>query len=183
MSWVAVSQSAADTPNQVAQSDDYEALRNQTNVYRARTVGTKTNQEVLSSAWSGDAAAFAINDGTWWIKAIGAPGSNIGGVNVRGPVQFSRNQSVGVFQPLGRAESVVVSGDIYGRIGEYVLLFSTDAEWVAAQGVLFTHTGDVVIQDPFNEQSIVRFVSRSVEHLGTAGRPLRAVTVGYVEVG
>jgi hypothetical protein len=77
---------------------------------------------------------------------------------------------------------VVVSGDIYGSDGDYVLLFTTDAEWEAAQGILFSHTGDVAVQDPFNGQKRVRFVSRNVEFIGTTGRPVRAVTVGYVEV-
>lgn len=183
VTWSDISQLSASTATQVAQSDDYTALRNQTNVYRARTVGVTDAQDVISSAFSSDAAAFVTNDGQWWFKALGSPALNIGSVIVRGPVQSNRQQSVGVFRPLGRNANVVISGDIYGSEGEYVLLFTTDAEWEAAQGILFTHTGNIAVQTPFAEQKIVRFVSRSVEHLGTANRPLRAVTVGYVEVG
>jgi hypothetical protein len=190
VTWEDVSQFDASIPTQVAQSDDYEALRGQTNVYRARTIGVTGSLDVLSSAFSSDAAAFVTNDGKWWLKALGSkrpdcpcPALNIGGVTVRGPVQSNVQQSVGVFRPLGRNSSVVVSGDIYGSDGDYVLLFTTEAEWQAAQGILFSHTGDVAVQDPFNGQKRVRFVSRSVEHIGTVGRPVRAVTVGYVEVG
>jgi hypothetical protein len=190
LTYTDVSQFSANTATQVAQSDDFEALRDQTNVYRARTVGVTDSLDVLSSAFSSDAAAFAINDGKWWFKALGSkrptcpcPALNIGGVTVRGPVQSNIQQSVGVFRPLGRNSAVVVSGDIYGSDGDYVLLFTTDAEWEAAQGILFSHTGDVAVQDPFNGQKRVRFVSRTVEHVGTVSRPVRAVTVGYVEVG
>ena len=189
VTWSEVSQFDAGEPNQVAQSDDYTARRNETNVYRSRTVGVATTQEVLSSAWSSDAAAYVTNDGGWWFKALGSkkpeclyPPMSIGNVTVRGPVQFTVDQSVGVFKPLGRGSAVVVSGETYGAEGSYTLLFTGEPEWVAAQDILFTFTGDVCIQDPFNGQRIVRLVSRSVEHLGTVGKPLRAVTVGYVEV-
>lgn len=182
VTWTQVSETSASTATQVAQSDDYVALRNQTNVYRARSTSTTTNQETLSSPWSDEAAAFVENDGQWWVKALGSPSYNIGAVKVRGPVSFSRQQSAGVFRPLGRSSAVVVSGDIYGAEGEYVLLFRTEAEWQAAQSILFTHTGDVCVQDPFAGQRVVRFVSRSIEHIGTVGNPIRAVMVGYVEV-
>lgn len=189
VTWSEVSQFSASTATQVAQSDDYTALRNQTNVYRARTVGTTADQEVLSSPWSDEAAAFVTNDGKWWFKALGSgtpdcicPSYNISDVNVRGPVTAVAEQSYGVFRPLGRSTPVVVSGDVYGLDGEYVMLFTTDAEWTAAQGILFTHTGNVCVQTPFNEQKIIRFVSRSVEHGGTATRPWRTATVGYIEV-
>lgn len=189
VTWSEVSQFDANVPTQVAQSDDYTAPRNATSVYRARTVGVKANLEVLSSAWSSDAAAFATNDGLWWFKALGTmlpdctcPAMNISGVRVLGPLSSNVTQSVGVFRPLGRTTPVVVSGDIYGRDGDYSLLFVGDAEWEAAQAILFTFAGDVCVQDPFGTQRIVRFVSRSVTEEGTAEVPRRTVTVGYVEV-
>jgi hypothetical protein len=180
--WESVSEQDANTPNQVAQSDDYTALRDQTNVYRARATSVTTDQEVLSSAWSGDAAAFVTNDGQWWIKALGQPEFNIGRVNVRGPVQDNTVQSVGVFRPLGRSTPVVVAGEIYGSDGDYAVLLVGDDEWAAAQGVLFGFAGDICIQSPFGRQKIVRIISRSVQEEGTATRPRRTVSIGYVEV-
>lgn len=182
VTWEGISEQDANTPNQVAQSDDYTALRGQTNVYRARVSGITSSQEVLSSAWSDDAAAFAVNDGKWWLKAIGQPDYNIGDARVIGPLQDTITQSVGVFRPLGRSTPVVVSGEIYGSDGEYSILLIGDAEWEAAQQLLFGFTGDVCVQAPFGTQKIVRITSRSVEEEGTAALPRRTVSVGYVEV-
>lgn len=39
VTWELISDTEANVPNQVAQSDDYTALRDQTNVYRARAIG------------------------------------------------------------------------------------------------------------------------------------------------
>lgn len=182
VTWEEVSESDANVPNQVAQSDDYTALRDQTNVYRARTVGITSGQEVLSSPWSGDAAAYATNDGNWWIKALGSPTLNIGNVNVQGPIQENVTQSVGVFRPLGRSTPVVVSGEIYGSDGDYSILLVGEDEWDAAQGILFGFTGNVCVQDPFGNQKIVRLVSRTIQEEGTRANPRRTVTIGYVEV-
>ncbi len=182
VTWEKISDSDANVPNQVAQSDDYTALRDLTNVYRARAVGVASTQEVLSSAWSSDAAAYVINDGKWWFKALGSPDLNIGDVTVLAPVSDNITQSVGVFRPLGRNTPVVVSGDIYGSDGEYSALFIGESEWSDAQGILFAFAGNVCVQDPFGRQKIVRFVSRSAEEEGTRQNPRRTVTVGYVEV-
>jgi hypothetical protein len=153
-------------------------------VYRAKAVGVKANQDVLSSAWSDEAAAFVTNDGGWWIKSVDADESaiNIGNVKVQGPLSEDVQQSVGVFRPLGRTTSVVISGDIYGSDGQYNVTLVGDAEWQEAQGILFGYSGDVCIQDPFGYQKIVRFVSRSVQEQGTRAIPRRTVSVGYVEV-
>lgn len=182
VTWEEISQFTADTPSQVAQSDDYTAPRDATSVYRARTVGVSSTREVLSSAWSGNAAAYVTNDGQWWLKALGTPALNIGGLRVRGPLQESVQQSVGVFRPLGRSTPVVVSGDIYGNDGQYSITFVNDAEWGAAQDLLFSFTGDILVQDPFGEQKTIRFISRAVDRSGTVANPVRVVTVGYVEV-
>lgn len=189
VTWEEVSQFDANVPTQVAQSDDYTAFRDLTNVYRARTVGVSAALDVVSSAWSEEGAAFAINDGRWWFKALGSkrpdcpcPANNIGDVRVRGPISSRAEQSVGVFRPLGRDTPVVTSGDIYGLDGAYSLLFVGDAEWEAAQGILFNFTGNVCVQDPLGGQKIIRFISRDVDTDGTAGQPRRTVTVGYVQV-
>jgi hypothetical protein len=189
VTWEEISQFDANVPTQVAQSDDYTAYRDLTNVYRARTVGVNTDLDVVSSAWSNEAAAFADNDGLWWFKALGTmrpdctcPAMNIGGVKVRGPISTKTEQSVGVFRPLGRDTPIVTSGEIYGQDGAYTLMFVGDAEWDDAQGILFSHTGDVCVQDPFGGQKIIRFISRDVDTDGTAGQPRRTVTVGYVQV-
>lgn len=183
VTWEEISDSFAGVPTQVAQSDDYAAPRDVTNVYRARTIGVKENQEVLSSPWSDDAAAYVINDGEWWIKALGSPELNIGRVKVRGPLAENVQQSVGVFRPLGRNTSVVVSGEIYGTDGQYEVMLIGADEWDSAQGVLFAFAGDVCVQDPFGRQKIVRFTSRKVREEGTKAQPRRTVSVGYVEVG
>ena len=150
--------------------------------YVTPTGGAPFNQEVVASPWSADAAAFVTNDGEWWLKAVQAPSYNIGRVKVLGPVSSQTHQSVGVFRPLGRDTPIVTSGEVYGLDGEYQILFTTDADWQAAQEILFDYTGDVCVQDPFGEQKIVRIVSRSVDHDGTVANPRRTVTVGYIEV-
>lgn len=183
VSWEDISNTSAGIPTQVAQSDDYAAYRDLTNVYRARTVGTNADQEVLSSAWSDEAAAFVSNDGNWWIKAIGSPEMNIGNVKVQGPISETVQQTVGVFRPLGRTTPVVVAGDIYGADGQYEVLLVGEQEWQSAQDILFSFAGDVCVQDPFGAQKIVRFISRNVREEGTRSQPRRTVTVGYVEVG
>lgn len=183
INWQDISNAAAGVPTQVAQSDDYAAVRNLTNVYRARAVGTSSAQVVLSSAWSDIAAAFVTNDGKWWFKALGSPSLNIGSARVRGPVSETIQQSVGVFRPLGRNTPVVVAGNIYGADGQYEITFIGDQEWTAAQALFLSFAGDVCVQDPFGEQKIVRIVSRGVREEGTRAQPLRTVTVGYVEVG
>ncbi len=182
VTWEEISQFDANVPTQVAQSDDYTAYRDLTNVYRARTVGVNADLDVVSSAWSDEGAAFATNDGLWWFKALGSPMDNIGGVKVRGPIATRTEQSVGVFRPLGRDTPVVTSGEIYGQDGVYTLLFVGDAEWDDAHEILFAHTGDVCVQDPFGGQKIVRFISRDVDTDGTAGQPRRTATIGYVQV-
>jgi hypothetical protein len=144
--------------------------------------GTPFNQEVVASPWSEEAAAFVTNDREWWVKAVSVPEFNLGRVTVRGPLSSRAEQSVGVFRPLGRDTPVVTSGDIYGLDGTYVFLFTTEAEWEAAQNILFAYSGNVCVQDPFGDQKIVRFVSRDVDHDGTVGNPRRTVTVGYIEV-
>lgn len=143
---------------------------------------TPFNQETVASPWSEEAAAFATNDGQWWIKAIAAPSYNLARVKVRGPLASNADQSVGVFRPLGRNTPIVTSGDIYGLDGTYVLMFTTDTEWEAAQSILFNYAGNVCVQDPFGGQKIVRFVSREVDEDGTVNNPRRIVTVGYIEV-
>lgn len=182
MTWEPLLTQEANVPNQVAQADDYAALRNRSNVYRARVSGVTVGQEILSSAWSADAAAFVVNDGHWWIKALEQPEWNIGRAKVRGPVQDNTVQSVGVFRPLGRSTPVVVSGDIYGSDGDYAVLLVGEDEWQAAQGVLFSYSGDVCVQSPLGSQKIVRITNRSVLEEGTASQPRRTVTFGYVEV-
>jgi len=182
VTWEQISQSDASVPTQVAQSDDYTAYRDITNVYRARTVGVNAALDVVSSAWSEEGAAYVTNDGAWWFKALGEPELNIGNISVRGPLSSRADQSIGVFRPLGRNTPVVTSGDIYGLDGTYVLMCVSDAEWQAAQGILFSFIGDVCVQDPLGEQKIIRIVSRDVQTEGTADRPIRSVTVGYVQV-
>jgi hypothetical protein len=183
LTWEEVGDSFAGVPTQVAQSDDYAAPRDVTNVYRARAVGVKANQEVLSSAWSDEAAAYVTNDGEWWFKALSSPSLNIGPVKVRGPLSETVQQSVGIFRPLGRNTTVVVSGEIYGTDGQYDVLLVGADDWDAAQGILFSFGGDVCVQDPFGRQKIVRFTNRSVQEEGTRAQPRRLVSVGYVEVG
>lgn len=171
------------TATQVAQADDYAAVRDAANLYRARIVGY-AGQDAVASAYSATAAAWVPNDGAWWIKAPDAPTLNVGQARVLGgsPLSQSRDANVGVFRPLGRSSAVVVTGDVYGYDGTYDVLAVGEAEWAALEALLLDYTGDLIVQSPFGETRTIRVTSRSVTVDGTPTLPRRVVSVGYVEV-
>ena len=179
--WLEVDTVPAGVPTQVAQFDDYAAERDQAAVYRARVIGY-AGQDAVAGPFSDEAAAFVTNDGRWWLKADGDPARNLGGLLVTGPLSFTREQTVGVFRPLGRSTPIVTSGDLYGLDGSYEVIVSGADAWAAAKPLLLDWTGDVIVQDPFGWTRRVRFVSREVDLDGAAAAPRRTITLGYVEV-
>lgn len=183
VSWSVTSTIDANVPSQQAQGDDYAAERGVTNLYRAKVIGY-AGEDAVAGPYASAAAAFAANDGAWWLKAPGSPSLNVGDARVLGgsPVQQTREANVGVFRPLGRSSAVVVAGDVFGYDGTYDVLAVGDAEWAAIEALLLDYTGDIVVQSPFGDTRTVRVVSRSVSVDGTPALPRRVVSVGYVQV-
>lgn len=183
VTWEALSTVDANTPEQYATGDDYAAPRNTVTFYRARVVGY-SGQDAVASAYASDAAAYAASDDAWWFKAKDEPTLNVGAARVlgNGPLNRSRDANVGVFRPLGRDAAVVVTGDLYGNTGSYDVLAVGDAEWQALESVLFTHTGDLIVQSPFQETQIVRVIARAVSLDGTGEVPRRVLSIDYTEV-
>lgn len=183
VTWSALTTLDANTTSQTAQGDDYAAPRDAVSFYRARVVGY-SGQDAVASAWAAAAAAYAVNDGNWWLKAEGDSTLNIGAARVLGAGAISREKSanVGVFRPLGRSGAVVVTGDVYGYDGTYEVLAVGDAEWAALEALLFDYTGTLIVQSPFGETNRVRVVTRNMALAGTPDSPRRLLTIGYVEV-
>jgi hypothetical protein len=171
----------AGIPTQVAAFDDFSGIRGTANVFRARTIGF-SGQAAVASPFSLDAAAFLVNDGRWWFKALDDPSLNLGGALVNGPLSVERAQDTGVFRPLGSDRPVVVTGSVYGADGQYQVTVIGEPEWVASEPLLMRYTGDVIVQNPFGETKTVRFINRNFVQDGTPERPRRVVSVSYVEV-
>ena len=188
VTWQVINEVAAGTPNQVAQFEDFAAPRDNASVYRARAIGFY-EQDAVAGPYSEDAATLVTNDGKWWLKAQGSglvgcpcPALNIGGARVRGPVDTSIESKTGVFYPLGRDRAVVVTGDVYGQDGTYEVTVIGQSEWDSGRELLLEWMGNVIVQDPFGDQKVVRIVKRSVTQGGTTGVPWWTVALDYVEV-
>lgn len=186
--WTFLNETDANTPEQIAQLDDFTAPRDRSVLYRVRAI-SRPNQDTIASGNSSPAAAFVTNDGQWWLKAIGSgirgcpcPAFNVGGANVRGPIQVNIEQEVGVFRPLGRRTAVVTAGEVYGSDGQYIVTATTDEEWQAFQDLLFTVRGDILVQDPSGDQKRIRLTGREVELAQSFTKPLRTITLSYVQV-
>lgn len=182
VTWAAVRDGDALTPSgaYIATVTDYEAPRGVTARYRARAVGVDGSDEVASD-WSTDATVSVPNDGAWWLKVIGASALNVSAARVTDGVSEEQGGQVAVFQPIGRARSVVVEGALGGRDGSYRIFTSSDAEFSAVYAAV-TSQRTLLVQDPFGQQKYVRVTDRSWELTGTPARPIRVVEVSYVEV-
>lgn len=171
-----------DPGTQIAQVDDYEAPRDQSVQYRARAIGFR-GSDAVASAYSDAAAAFVINDKTWWAKAVTEPSLNVGGLRVLEGVRSQVQEAIGVFRPRGRTTPVVVAGEIYGLDGGIDVFVGPEDDWDAVRALLLEHQGVILLQDPFSRQRYVRIVSRDLQQAGPADAPRYTVTVSFVEVG
>lgn len=160
---------------------DYEAPRDLTVRYRARSIGVD-GEERIPSAWSTAIPQVLVtNDGTWWIKVISDPTLNVGSLKVTGELSRQIEEPNTVFRPLGQGLAIVVAGVIGGQDGSLSITTTSADEWSAVEAVL-THQGTLLLQDPVGRQRYVRVISRTwVERYG-AGRIVKDVAVSYVEV-
>ncbi len=158
---------------------DYEAPRDLTVRYRVRSVGV-AGEDRIPSAYSVVSQVLVTNDGTWWLKAIGDPTLNVGGLRVAPSLAISVEEPVTVFRPLGRALPVVVSGLIGGYDGSYRISIVGD-EWDDIEGVLL-HQGTLLVQEPTGVQKYIRVTGRQMSQDWQGSRSLRTVQVDYVEV-
>lgn len=187
VTWEVFNSVIADGPNQVAQFEDYTAPRDRSVWYRAKAL-TYRGQTAIASPYSNIRAEYVTNDAKWWLKAIGSglpgcpcPAYNVGGARVQGPLQTTQTITSGTFYPLGRSKGVVVFGDAYGQDGNIRVTVVGDTEWLSLEPILMEWNGDLLIQDPFTAQKIVRVTGRSLEY-GGAGTKIRVVDLTYVEV-
>lgn len=181
VSWTEIDTVSALAPNQVGQADDHTAPRNGTPQYRARVVGTKA-QNIVASPNSSLVAVRVPNDGTWWVKAVDDSSLNSGSLRITGPLNMKKDQSVGVFRPLGRSRAVVVGNEIQGYDGTYGIVAQGADEWDIVERLFFTYNGTLIVQSPFGDQKYVRVTDRSVQKSGTADLPQYRASVDYVEV-
>lgn len=160
---------------------DYEAPRNLTVRYRARSIGV-SGEERIPSDWSTAIPQVLVtNDGTWWLKSISAPTLNVGSLRVTGDLTRQIEEPSTVFRPLGSSLPIVVAGVIGGEDGQLEFTTVTTAEWTALELVL-KHQGTLLVQDPLGRQRYIRITSRSWIESYSAGRVVRTASVDYVQV-
>ena len=179
--WKVVRDADELAPNATYQAsiNDYEASRGGTAYYRARSIGTISG-DTIASDFGATASVTVTNDGAWWLKAVSAPSLNVGSVKVLAGLEEQVEEDLGVFRPKGRDTALVVSGQLYGRDGTYRIVTSTTQEWDDLYA-LARHQGTVLVQDPFDSQKYVRFISRKWETTGGATALRRQLDLGYVE--
>lgn len=171
---------------------DYEAERGTTTAgktirYRVKATGTLTaGGATVASPWSSSVTLSTTNSGTWVLRSFTtttatAPAYDLVGARVLADVTVTREESVGVFRPLGRTTAVVVHGDLTGRDGEWEIIADA-TEWATLEQIV---NGQrlVLVCDPFGGHRYVRIISREYDVLGAAAVPRYQVRVGYVEVG
>lgn len=152
--------------------------------YRAKVAAQFSSADPnIVEAYSSTASVTPSSDAAWWLKAVANSALNLGGVAVRAEIGTSKNETVGVFTPIGRTSPVVVAGDLYGWDGSYRVFTKTSAQR-AAMDALVAHQGTLLVQDPFGEQRYVRVIGRKATLLAGAvpTNPLTEWELEFVEV-
>lgn len=179
--WVVVRGGDALIPSNIGlvATSDYEAPRGGTVYYRARAVGV-IGTDVYVSAWGTTKSVTVTNDGKWWFKPVEDPSISVKDVRVAPGFDETIVEAVGVFRPFGRTSALVVTGGVQGTDGTYSVSVVGAAEWTDLQPIL-AYEGVIYVETPLGTSKYVRFISRQWGHVGTTGKTLRQVDIGYVE--
>ena len=168
------------TNDQLVTVVDYESRRGVSVTYRvtlkvAQYTGDLTVRKVTGSA-------TATSDNQWWLKVVDDPSMNAV-VQVQTPLKVEIQSDVGVFRPLDASGAIAVTGAVYGEDGEYTFVCETNADYVNKIRPLMMHPGTLLVQDALTRHKWIRWTSpRTVEETSSGGRPVRTVTLGYIEV-
>ena len=180
--WATVRNGSGLVPNGsfVTTVTDYEADRDSTQIrYRTRADGIN-GTSILQSVGTA-VTGTPTSDGTWWLKAPLNSSLNRSVVVQAANLQFTRDETLGVFRPYGRSTAVVVSGVLGGKDGSFDIAASGLAAWQALEP-LVTAQQTLLVQDPLGDQKYVRITKREYDLEGNASRPVYRVKVDYVEV-
>lgn len=195
--WQRVAELPLDTHNPTVDFVDTLAPRGVDLVYRAFSTidnnGPSEAFQSLTSATAEVADASAISapgqdeaeippDGKWWLKAPFDPGLSTPVRAREGTVTEDRPEAVGVFEPIGRALPVVVTGDQRGRPGALLVsAIGTDEERAAVEAIL-THPGKLYSQDTDGGEKWIRITHRAVAKRNPTDNRIHDWQVTYVEV-
>lgn len=151
--------------------------------YRTKLTATYPSDTQTVDVYSSTSTVSPSSDGKWWIKAVSNASLNLGSLAVLVGVGADKEETLGVFKPIGRTTSVVVAGDLYGWDGSYKVFTKTSAERSAFRSLL-SHQGALLVQDPFGEQRYIRVTTRrqNLPSGATSSNPITEWEFDFVEV-
>jgi len=163
---------------------DYTAPRGITVQYRATQSALNAALLPVVSNASASASAAVTNDGEWWFKAYTAPSLNRASVRVTASPSYKIVKDQTIDRPLGRTGglAVVSTGNVGGYDGSYRIACAGETEF---DGVidLLTHTGPILVQDPWGRQKWIQPGEPSWDEEGGVAQTYRYPEFDYVEIG
>lgn len=142
--------------------------------YRTKLTATFPSDTQTVDVYSSTSTVSPTTDSKWWLKSVANSTLNIGNLAVLVGVGADKEETLGVFKPIGRSTSVVVAGDLYGWDGSFKVFTKTSAERAAFKSLL-DHQGALLVQDPFGEQRYIRVTSRK-QTLPAGSTPSNPIT-------
>jgi len=164
--------------------NDYEAPRNVAVLYRARikaTVGTV----LLASQWSAWTSAGSQPLKGWWLKAVYNDQLNVQVFMGSETLDWSSDETQGVFYPQGRKNAVVLSDVVHGEQVSIQLSFLDEASYTAFKTLRDARVV-MLVQEPYGSPGSQRFArfgkTRTSSHLlNPNGTRKRIVKIPLIE--
>lgn len=160
---------------------DYEAARATALRYRAATEATISAQQLVS-AYATVTVSGTLSAAGWNIKCPLDPALNVLGAGIEADPEWTQEEDVATFRPVGRSRPVVVSMSLGGADGTMTISSRTAAEWAAIEA-LRDYRGTLLLESPYGWRRYIRILARSWSEAGTPGSARRRATLQFLEVG
>ena len=159
---------------------DYEAIPNQTTIYRVTPTYTTPAGNGVVGIRSASLQANTISNNSWWIASTSDDSIRFA-INVLDQMDESQRHPAGTFYPLGSPYPLTVPGVVTGRDGSLKVMWTNPTTWEAF--LAFLKRGEIfILLNPVENERRYIFVNQDVQIVHHAAvNPYREVTIPFVE--
>jgi hypothetical protein len=159
---------------------DYEAIPNQTTLYRATPTYTTPAGNGIVGIASAGLKANTISNNSWWIASTSDDSIRFE-LNVLDQLEENQRHPAGTFYPLGSPYPITVPGVVTGRDGSLKVMWTDPDTWDSF--LSFLKRGEIfILLNPVENERRYIFVNQDVQVVHHAAvRPYREVTIPFVE--